>query len=100
MKSAKNAKKGKELLFISVIGKDKKGIVATISNHLYKNGINIEDINQKVMEGYFVMTMVVDAKDSKKSLEKIREELEEVGKKMNVMVSIRHENIFKMMHRI
>ncbi|MFA5357854.1 MAG: ACT domain-containing protein [archaeon] len=90
----------KEFLFISVIGKDKKGIVATISNYLYKKGVNIEDINQKVMEGYFVMTMVVDAKDSKQSIEKIREELEKIGTKMKVMISIRHENIFKMMHRI
>lgn len=97
---SRKAKKGRELLFISVIGKDKKGIVATISGYLYEHGINIEDINQKVMEGYFVMTMVVDAKDSKASMEKIREGLERIGNKMKVMVSIRHENIFKMMHRI
>jgi predicted amino acid-binding ACT domain protein len=71
----------KELLFISVIGKDKKGIVATISNYLYKKGVNIEDINQKVMEGYFVMTMVVDAKDSKEGIEKIRSGLEKSAAK-------------------
>ena len=50
----------KELSFITVIGKDKKGIVAKISNLLYKNNVNIEDINQKIMEGLFVMTMLVD----------------------------------------
>ena len=47
----------KELLFITVIGQDKKGIVARISGLLYECNINIEDISQGVMQGYFVMTM-------------------------------------------
>ena len=47
----------KELLFITVIGQDKKGIVARISGLLYESNINIEDISQGIMEGYFVMTM-------------------------------------------
>ena len=90
----------KELLFITVIGADKKGIVAKISNLLYECDINIEDISQKIMETYFVMTMLVDMKESKLSLEKVREELEKIGIELKLKVQIQHENIFKMMHRI
>jgi len=90
----------KELLFITVIGRDKKGIVASISNLLYECNINIEDISQKIMGTYFVMTMLVDMKESKNSLEKVREELEKIGESLGLKVQIQHENIFKMMHRI
>ena len=90
----------KELSFITVIGEDKKGIIAKISNLLYKSNINIEDVGQKVREGYFVMTMLVDMKDSKYSLEKLRSELEKIGDEMGLKIQIQHENIFKMMHRV
>jgi len=90
----------KELLFISVIGLDKKGIVANISNLLYKNDVNIEDIRQGIMEGYFVMTMLVDVRDSKLPLESLRSELEKLGEQMKLKIHIQHEDIFKMMHRV
>lgn len=90
----------KELLFITVIGRDKKGIVANISNLLYKCNINIEDINQKITESYFVMTMLVDMKDSNSSLENVRSELERIGREMELKIQIQHENLFKMMHRV
>ncbi len=93
-------KKKQELAFISVIGKDRKGIVATISGYLYKTSINIEDITQRIMEGHFVMVMLVDISESKKPLEKLRKELEEIGEEIGQKIQIQHENIFKMMHRI
>jgi predicted amino acid-binding ACT domain protein len=49
---------------------------------LYECGINIEDINQRIMDRYFVMTMLVDMKDSKQSMKEIRERLEEIGRKL------------------
>ncbi|MBN2095320.1 MAG: ACT domain-containing protein [Candidatus Aenigmarchaeota archaeon] len=91
---------GKELSFITVIGEDKKGIVAKISGLLYEQGINIEDISQKVVEGYFVMTMLVDVKDCKVPMEKLRADLESIGLQMGLKVQLQHENIFKMMHRV
>ncbi len=91
---------GKELLFITVIGEDRKGIVARISSLLYKYNINIEDISQKIMGSYFVMIMLVDMKDSAHPLEEVRTELEKVEKELGVQIQIQHENIFKMMHRI
>jgi predicted amino acid-binding ACT domain protein len=90
----------KELSFIIVIGKDKKGIVAKISNLLYNNNINIEDINQKIMEGLFVMTMLVDISGYKYPMNKLKSSLEKIGKEMGLKIQIQHENIFKMMHRV
>jgi ACT domain-containing protein len=91
----------KELVFITVIGKDRKGIVATISGFLYKHDINIVDINQRIMsDGYFVMTMLVDIKDAAIKMEKISQELEKIGNELGMKVQLQHENIFKMMHRI
>ena len=90
----------KELLFITVIGEDKKGIVAKISMLLYEYNINIEDINQKIMDTYFVMIMLVDMKESKHNLEKVRQELEKIGQELRLEIQIQHENIFKMMHRV
>ena len=90
----------KELLFITVIGEDRKGIVAKISMLLYECDINIEDINQKIMDSYFVMIMLVDMKESKQSLEKVREGLEKIGEELGLQIQIQHENIFKMMHRV
>ena len=70
----------KELVFITVIGKDRKGIVATISGFLYKENINIVDINQRIMsDGYFVMTMLVDIKDAAITMDKISQALEKIG---------------------
>lgn len=90
----------KELLFITVIGQDKKGIVAKISMFLYEYNINIEDINQRIMDTYFVMIMLVDMKESKHNLEKVREELKKIGQELGLEIQIQHENIFKMMHRV
>ena len=90
----------KELSFITLIGKDKMGIVARVSNLLYKNNINIEDINQKVMEGLFVMTMLVDVAGYKYPLQRLNSALEKMSKEMGLKIQLQHENIFKMMHRV
>jgi ACT domain-containing protein len=90
----------KELLFITVIGQDRKGIVAKISNYLFNNDINIEDISQKIIGTYFVMMMLVDISGSSKAIDEVRLRLDEIGKDLGVQVQIQHENIFKMMHRV
>jgi ACT domain-containing protein len=90
----------KQLLFITVIGQDRKGIVAKISDYLFKNDINIEDISQKIIGTYFVMMMLVDMGSSTKAIDEVRTSLEEIGKALGVQIQIQHENIFKMMHRV
>ena len=90
----------KELLFITVIGQDRKGIVAKISDYLFKNDINIEDISQKIIGTYFVMMMLVNINESDREIDEIRGGLEEIGKDLGMHIQIQHENIFKMMHRV
>ena len=90
----------KELLFITVIGQDKKGIVARISGLLYERNINIEDISQGVMQGYFVMTMLVDLREATAALENISHVLQQLGDEMGLRIQLQHQNIFKAMHRI
>jgi ACT domain-containing protein len=91
----------KELVFITVIGKDRKGIVATISGFLYKNDINIEDISQRVMtDGYFVMTTLVDVRNSAIGMDQMAKDLEAIGEDLGMKIQVQHENLFKMMHRV
>ncbi len=91
----------KEFVFITVIGKDRKGIVATISGFLYKNDINIVDISQRVMtDGYFVMTTMVDVKDAGIGMEQMAKELDSIGDELGMKIQVQHENLFKMMHRV
>jgi len=89
-----------DLVFITVIGKDQKGIIAHISNAVFKHNINIEDLNQKVMEGYFVMTMLADMADSKTSIADLKKEFIHIEKQMDLKIQVQHENIFKAMHRV
>ena len=91
---------GKELSFITVMGRDRKGIVARISMLLFEHNINIEDIAQKVMQGNFVMIMMVDFKDSPSDLENVKAALEKAGKEMGLSIQIQHESLFKAMHRV
>ncbi len=93
-------KEEKDFIFITVIGGDKKGIVAKISRCLFENDINIEDISQKIMEGYFVMTMLADKKDANKSLEEVNKEIQKIAKELNLKIHVQHEDLFKMMHRV
>ncbi len=90
----------KELCFLTVIGRDRKGIIARISDILYKDNINIEDVEMKVMEGYFVMSMFVDVSNANVSMDKLREQMDEVEREMNLKIQLQHEDIFKAMHRI
>lgn len=90
----------KELSFITVIGLDKKGIVARISNLLYKRNANIEDIAQKIMDNHFVMTMLIDVANMKGTLDDLRLDLDKIGAALRLKIQIQHENIFKMMHRV
>ncbi len=90
----------KELCFISVIGQDRKGIIARIASFLYEYEINIEDVSQKIMNGYFVMTMLVDLTDSPTPLETVRQGLADIGAAMALKIQIQSQKIFDAMHRV
>ena len=85
---------------LTVIGKDKPGIVAGISDELYKQNINIVDISQKILQDYFTMIMIVDLEKWLNSFEKTVEDLVERGKKLSVDVKIQREEIFNSMHNL
>lgn len=90
----------KELVFITVIGRDQKGIVARIATYLSKAEINIEDISQKITEGYFVMTMLVDVSDTKRSIEKISGDLDKIADELKLKIQVQHQDLFTKMHRV
>ena len=85
---------------ITVIGKDRKGIIAGVSTVLADNGINILDISQTIMQGYFTMMMLVDLSDMKFSLAELSPLLEDEGRELGVSIKVQHEDIFQSMHRI
>lgn len=90
----------RDLVFITVIGKDQKGIIARISSAVFKHNINIEDLNQKIMGGYFVMTMLADMTDSGITIGELKKDLSVIEKQMELNIQVQHENIFKAMHRV
>ncbi len=85
---------------VSVIGRDKRGIIAKVSNFLYEREINIEDISQTIMQDYFTMIMLVDLSESGRKLSDLAEEFENLGKEIGVSVRIQHEDVFDSMHKL
>ncbi|MFA6867110.1 MAG: ACT domain-containing protein [Clostridia bacterium] len=85
---------------ISVIGVDKVGIIAKVSNALYEMGINIEDISQTIMQDrVFTMTMMIGDTDDT-SMKTLNEKMQSIAKEMNVDIRLQQEDIFLSMHRI
>ncbi len=85
---------------ITVVGKDSVGIIAKVCVYLAGNDINILDIAQTIVGGYFNMMMIVDTAASPKSTELIASELKQIGEEIGVQIQVQHERIFEMMHRI
>ncbi len=85
---------------VTVIGKDSVGIISNVSGIMADNKINILDISQTIMNGFFTMIMVVDISDAIKEIKDIRETLNSVGEKLGVSITIQHEQVFEAMHRI
>ena len=85
---------------ITVVGKDKVGIMARVCTYLADNGINILDISQTIVSGFFNMMMIADMGEKQGDFEKVRTELDELGNSIGVQVRIQREDIFDMMHRL
>ena len=85
---------------ITVLGKDKVGIIAKDCVYLSQNNINILDIAQTIVDGYFNMMMVVDIADASKDQSRINEELGDLGEEIGVQIRAQSEEIFNMMHRL
>lgn len=84
---------------LTVIGKDKVGIIAGVSQKLAALDINILDVSQTIMDDYFTMMMMLSM-DKNSDFEKIKAELNEVGEKMGVSIKVQNEEIFNAMHKL
>ncbi len=89
-----------QICIVTVTGADRVGIVARLATVMAKSNVNIVDINQKIMEDYFVMTMAVDIGRASVDMVQLRKRLDQVGKQMALKIMIQDENIFKAMHRV
>ncbi|MHC4124815.1 MAG: ACT domain-containing protein [Planctomycetota bacterium] len=89
-----------QICIITVTGKDKVGIIAKLATCMARANVNIIDVNQKIMEDYFVMTMAVDIANATKGMDQIKKQLDKLGEQMSLKISFQDENIFKAMHRI
>jgi ACT domain-containing protein len=85
---------------ITVLGKDRVGIIASISNILSDSNVNILDISQTLMQDVFTMIMLADVSNSKAPFDALSDTLEAKGKELGLYVKIQHEDIFNSMHRI
>jgi ACT domain-containing protein len=85
---------------ITVVGKDTVGIIAKVCTYLANNKINILDISQTIVQGYFNMMMIVDSSDTPKNFDEISDELEQIGAEIGVIIKAQREDIFDKMHRI
>lgn len=85
---------------ITVLGNDKVGIVAAISNVLAENGCNIEDISQTIMDKIFSMVMLVTIDEKRISFDNLKATLAKTGEQLELQISLQQENVFNFMHRI
>ena len=85
---------------ITVIGKDRVGIIAKVCTYLSETNINILDISQTIVAGYFDMMAVVDVTNSTKEIVDVAKELEEIGRSIGVDIHCQREEIFEKMHRL
>ena len=85
---------------VTVVGKDKTGIIAKVSALLAEKEVNILDISQTIMNEYFTMIMMVDLTNSKTELAALSEACSQLGKEIGMSIHIQHEDIFNAMHRV
>ena len=95
-KGGQNMKK----IVVTVTGADRVGIVAGVTKELAKENINILDISQTIVQGFFNMMMVTDANNSQKDIAELADGLEKLGDSIGVSIRCQHEDIFNKMHRI
>ena len=85
---------------ITVVGKDTVGIIAQVCTYLAENGVNILDISQTIVSGYFNMMMITDMSGAKKSFADVSNEMDKLGEEIGVTIKCQREEIFEKMHRI
>lgn len=90
----------KDKVIVTVVGKDKVGIIAGVTTALAKAGVNILDISQTIMQDFFTMMMICDMSEANMGLSDLKHMMEEEGHRIGVKISVQHEEVFEFMHRI
>ena len=85
---------------ITVVGKDTVGIIAKVCTYLSENGVNVLDISQTIVSGYFNMMMIVDKTKAAKAFADCQKDLDVLGEEIGVSIKCQKAEIFDMMHRI
>ena len=89
-----------EKVIITVVGHDTVGIIAKVCTYLSNIKVNVEDISQTIVQGYFNMMMIVDTSASEIAFGEMAQELEKIGEEIGVIILCQREEIFTRMHRI
>jgi ACT domain-containing protein len=92
--------KASQICIVTVTGADRVGIIAKLAVTMARANINILDLDQKVMEDCFVMTMAVDVGQATIDMGQLKKRLDRLGRQMTLRITVHDENIFKAMHRI
>lgn len=87
-------------IIITVVGKDTVGIIARVCTYLAENKINILDISQTIVQGYFNMMMIVNMDQATGKFDEISIDLDKLGEEIGVSIKCQREEIFDKMHRI
>ena len=87
-------------IIVSVIGKDRVGIIANVSAVLAEADANILDISQSLMDEFFVMIMMVDIEQARVSFGELKSKLNAKGEQMGLRIDAQHEDVFNFMHRV
>ncbi|MDD6144119.1 MAG: ACT domain-containing protein [bacterium] len=85
---------------VSVTGKDRPGIIAKVSTALFEMNINVLEISQTILDGYFTMLMIVDMTVATAAFDAVAAKLNEVGEELGEVINIQRADIFDAMHRI
>lgn len=93
-------KKSADKTIITVVGKDTVGIIARVCTYLAENQINVLDISQTIVQGYFNMMMIADMSGAAKPFGDCSKEMEQLGEEIGVSIKCQREEIFRKMHRI
>ena len=94
------AKSSGKRIVITVIGQDRIGIIAGVTNVLADNDVNILDISQTILQDLFTMILVADMEVSPLDLSGLKEQLVCKGKELRVRIEVQHEDLFRYMHRV
>lgn len=85
---------------VTVVGRDRVGIIAAICTYLAENNVNIRDLSQTITDGFFNMMMVVDITASAKKFSELSDEIAALGEELGMQIRMQQEDIFDAMHRI